>query len=87
MSSTTVKNQNTVKKAWKNFSEKNPTVAQFIVFFLLSNGVTVLQMVAMPLLKGAFEMTNLVDVNFQVGQIGKTLTVAFTTFSTTEQDL
>ena len=56
---------------WKNFTDKHPTVAQFVLFFILSNGVTVLQLVMMPLLKGAFEMTSLVGVNFQVGQIGK----------------
>ncbi|MDF2512770.1 MAG: hypothetical protein K0S04_2636 [Herbinix sp.] len=71
MSNTTTKEQNSFMKMWKNFSEKHPTVAQFIVFFILSNGVTLLQMIMMPLLKGAFEMTELVKVNFQIGQIGK----------------
>ena len=27
---------------WKNFETKHTTVAQFIVFFILSNGITVL---------------------------------------------
>ena len=30
---------------WKNFESKHPTVAQFIIFFILSNGITVLQLV------------------------------------------
>jgi len=60
-----------MKALWQNFSAKNPVVAQFLVFFLLSNGVTVLQLLVMPLLKNAFELTSLVDVNFQIGQIGK----------------
>jgi putative flippase GtrA len=56
---------------WANFKEKHPNIAQFLVFFLLSNGITVLQMVMMPLLKNAFEYTNLVSTNFQVFPIGK----------------
>ena len=56
---------------WAKFKEKHPGIAQFLVFFLLSNGVTVLQMVLMPVLKGAFEHTTLVETNFQIFQIGK----------------
>lgn len=67
----TTKAPGSIKKIWNDFSEKHPTVAQFIVFFLLSNGVTLLQMIMMPLLKGMFEMTELADVNFQVGQVGR----------------
>ena len=33
---------------WKNFETKHTTVAQFIVFFVLSNGITVLQLILMP---------------------------------------
>lgn len=55
---------------WGNFKEKHPGTAQFLVFFLLSNGITVLQMVLMPLIKGAFGHTSLVNTNFQVFQIG-----------------
>lgn len=58
-------------KPWIKFKTKHPTVAQFVVFFMLSNGITVLQMILMPLLKGVFGYTSLVDINFQVFQIGK----------------
>lgn len=55
---------------WMKYQEKHPETARFIVFFLLSNGITVLQMILMPMLKGAFEMTSLVDTNFQIFQVG-----------------
>ena len=71
MSDGGIKKENSLMKIWNDYKEKHPTTAQFIVFFLLSNGITVLQMVMMPMLKGIFGMTNLSDVNFQVGQIGK----------------
>ena len=47
--------ENTAKKGfWGTFKEKHPAVAQFIVFFIISNGVTVLQMIMMPAIKYAF---------------------------------
>ena len=47
--------ENTAKKGfWGTFKEKHPAVAQFIVFFIISNGVTVLQMIMMPITKPAF---------------------------------
>ena len=58
------------KRIWNNFKEKYPNIAQFLVFFMVSNGVTVLQLVLMPLFKWLFGMTNLVEVNFQIGRIG-----------------
>lgn len=61
---------NRIKKAWQNFSANHKTTSQFLVFFLLSNGVTVLQFVLMPLFKMFFSTTSLVDTNFQVGNIG-----------------
>lgn len=56
---------------WRKFKEKHPNVAQFLIFFILSNGVTVLQMILMPLFKLIFNQTALIDVNFQIGKIGK----------------
>lgn len=56
---------------WKGFKTNHPNIAQFLVFFLLSNGVTVLQMVLMPVLKEAFEQTALIHTNFQVFQVGR----------------
>ncbi len=58
---------------YKRLKERYPTVTEFIVFFLISNGVTVLQLVLMPVLKNIFEMTNLVSVNMQVFAIGSNL--------------
>lgn len=58
------------KRIWNNFKEKHPAIAQFLVFFMVSNGVTVLQLILMPLFKWVFGMTGLVDVNFQVGHVG-----------------
>lgn len=45
-------------------------MAQFLVFFVLSNAVTVLQLVLMPVLKAIFSQTALVDTGFQVLPIG-----------------
>jgi putative flippase GtrA len=56
---------------WQDFAKKHPGIAQFIVFFMLSNGITVLQLIMMPLFKEIFNATPLIDVNFQFGKIGK----------------
>jgi hypothetical protein len=40
------------------------------MFFLLSNGVTVLQLALMPVFKSIFNRTSLVDTTFQVLQVG-----------------
>jgi putative flippase GtrA len=61
------------KKIWDGFAEKHQTIAQFIVFFVLSNGITVLQMIMMPLFKWIFGMTDLVDANFQIWHVGSNL--------------
>ena len=58
------------KKSWNKFSDKHKTLAQFLVFFVLSNGITVLQLVLMPLFKKMFSMTSLVDINFQIWHAG-----------------
>lgn len=55
---------------WTRFKEKHPVFAQFFVFFMLSNGITLLQMLLMPLLKGVFDGTSLVNTNFQILQVG-----------------
>lgn len=60
-----------ITSVWVSFKEKHPSVAQFLVFFMLSNGITALQMILMPMLKGAFGYTTLVDTNFQIFQIGQ----------------
>lgn len=62
-----------ISNVWKNFKLKHPTLAQFIVFFILSNGVTVLQLIMMPLFKYMFDFTALVTTDFQVWNVGKNL--------------
>ena len=62
--------ENKIYNLWTNFTEKHPGTAQFLVFFILSNGITVLQMILMPVIKGIFEQTSLVNTNFQILQIG-----------------
>jgi putative flippase GtrA len=59
-----------LKAAWRDFAVKRPGVAQFVVFLVLSNGITVLQLALMPLIKWVFGMTALVDTTFQVWPIG-----------------
>lgn len=59
-----------IRQRWARFEEKRPTTAQFIMFFLLSNGVTVLQLVLMPVFRAIFDPTPLVDIDFRVLPIG-----------------
>lgn len=69
-----VKNNGLLSKIgnlWTSFSEKHPGTAQFLMFFVLSNGITVLQMILMPMFKNAFELTTLADTNFQIWQVGR----------------
>ena len=58
---------------WGEFKEKHPGIAQFIVFFIISNGVTVLQMILMPLIKYLFGFTSLVSTAFQILPVGHNL--------------
>lgn len=60
-----------IVRVWENFKEKHPNFAQFFVFFMLSNGVTVLQMIMMPVFKAIFDATTLVTINFQIWPVGK----------------
>lgn len=59
-----------IREAWSSFYERRPAVAQFVMFFLLSNGVTVLQLVLMPVFRAWFGGTSLVDTDFQVLPVG-----------------
>lgn len=56
---------------WSAFREKHPGAAKFLVFFLLSNGITVLQMALMPLFRALLDQTALAGISFQLGQIGR----------------
>ena len=64
---------NKIKEAWSSFAKKHPTWAQFLIFFIVSNGVTILQMALMPIIKNLFGMTSLVDTSFQIWQVGSNL--------------
>ncbi len=63
-----------VKKRWVSFFDrfrtKHPVIMEFLVFFLVSNGVTVFQMIVMPVLKLLFENTVLVSTGIQFLQAG-----------------
>ena len=67
---TTTASQWAIVRWWRRFSDRHTTLAQFIVFFILSNGVTVLQLVLMPVLKAIFNGTSLVGTNFQIWRMG-----------------
>lgn len=58
---------------WGKFKEKHPGIAQFIIFFVISNGVTVLQMILMPAIKWIFSYTALVGTSFQILPVGQNL--------------
>lgn len=56
---------------WVGFAERHPELSKFIVFFVLSNGVTVLQLALMPAFRWGFEtFTDLVDVSFRILPVG-----------------
>ena len=59
-----------ISQVWAAFAERRPGLSQFLMFFLLSNGVTVLQLALMPLFKALFSMTGLVGTSFQVLAVG-----------------
>ncbi|MDR1218741.1 MAG: hypothetical protein LBK73_03930 [Treponema sp.] len=60
-----------IKEQWAHFKEKHPNIAQFLVFFILSNGVTIFQMAMMPILRGMFAGGSLESVPFQVFPVGR----------------
>lgn len=60
-----------MKEGWYRFAKKHKAAAQFLVFFMVSNGVTLLQMIMMPVFKWLFGMTGLAEISFQVLPIGR----------------
>lgn len=54
-----------IRTRWQGFYERHTTLAQFIMFLIISNGMTVLQLILMPMFKWLFGMTPLVDTTFQ----------------------
>ncbi|MCI2956860.1 hypothetical protein MN032_04070 [Agromyces atrinae] len=60
-----------VAKWWRSFARKRPELSKFLMFGLISNGVTVLQLALMPLFRWGFDgYTNLASINFQVLPVG-----------------
>lgn len=59
-----------IKNWWRGFEERHTGLAQFLMFFVFSNAVTVLQFVLMPALRGWFSSTDLVNTDFQVLPVG-----------------
>jgi putative flippase GtrA len=62
-----------IRSFWLTFKKRHPAIAQFVVFFVLSNGVTLFQMALMPILRGIFAATDLVNTPFQVFPVGRNL--------------
>lgn len=58
---------------WKNFEQRKPLIAQFILFFIFSNGITVLQLILMPLFKMLFGHTELANMGIQFLSAGTKL--------------
>lgn len=55
---------------WASFTAKRPETAQFIVFAAINTVMTILQLILMPVAKGAFGSTQLIDVKFQWLSLG-----------------
>ena len=59
-----------LKRWWTAFEDKHTTAAQFIVFLILSNGITVLQLVLMPVFKWLFVQMSLSNIPVQFLPVG-----------------
>ncbi|MFK4790336.1 hypothetical protein [Microbacterium sp. ZW T5_56] len=60
-----------VKNWWGGFQERRPELSKFLMFLVLSNGITVLQLALMPLFRWGFaSFTDFTDVNFRVLPVG-----------------
>lgn len=57
-------------RPWRAFAERRPGTAQFIVFWMVCNAVTVLQLALMPILRRVFDGTALVETDFQILAVG-----------------
>ncbi len=54
---------------WKAFEKRFPRLAEFLVFLLLSNGVTILQIALQDIFLAILNSTDLVNVSFQLWAI------------------
>lgn len=59
-----------IKKSWTTFEARKPGLAQFVMFAVLSNGMTVLQLALMPIFRWIFGFTALADTDFQIFPVG-----------------
>ena len=59
--------------AWKQIRLKHPDIARFLSFFVISNGVTILQVILMPAIKFLLDFTPLVHISFQIFPVGHNL--------------
>lgn len=57
-------------RTWSDFAVARPTLAQLVVFCLLNVGMTVLQLVMMPVVRLWLGATALEDVSFRAVQLG-----------------
>jgi putative flippase GtrA len=55
---------------YRKLDIKHPLFVEFLLFWMISNLVTVLQLVAMPIVKSWFSSTGLIDMDFQILRIG-----------------
>lgn len=55
---------------WNSYKERHPAIAQFLLFLILSVGMTALQLILMPLIKLIFAQTSLLTISFQIFQLG-----------------
>lgn len=62
-----------IQNKWYRFQTKHHVLMEFIMFFMISVGVTLLQLVLMPLIKFLFGLTQLLQINFQIFQVGTNL--------------
>ena len=62
-----------IMQFWDKFKVKHPNISQFLVFYILCNGITLLQLILMPVVRAMFERTTLLNIDFQVFQVGKNL--------------
>ncbi len=67
---TNLKPVNAILNKWNGFASKNEGLAQFVIFLILNVGMTVFQLVLMPVLKVIFNATSLVEIDFQFIAIG-----------------
>ncbi|MFW7414368.1 hypothetical protein [Demequina sp. SO4-18] len=59
-----------IQSAWARFVERRPGFAQFLMFTVFSQAVTVLQLALMPLFRAWFNTTSLLETSFQVLPVG-----------------